>query len=295
MNGILLLDKPAGPTSHDAVYAVRRALGERRVGHFGTLDPFATGLLVLAIGKATRLAPFCSDHDKAYRAVVRLGARSDTGDPEGEIEPVEVDAAPSLETVETACARWIGEVDQVPPAYSAKKVAGRRAYERARAGETVTLEPARVRIDAIEVVAYDFPDLELEIRCGPGTYVRALTRDLGEDLGTGGYCTGLRRTRSGPFELERALEWEDLDDGEAARAALLPTGVAVADLPAVDLDAEAAIAAGHGRPVPAPPELEGGEGWVVLRGPRGLIGMAERSDDALHPRKVLFPEGETAA
>lgn len=294
MNGVLPLDKPPGPTSHDAVDAVRRTLGERRVGHFGTLDPFATGLLVVGIGKATRLAPFCTGHAKTYRAVVRLGARSDTDDPEGEITPVPVAAPPAKGEIEEACARRVGEVEQVPPAYSAKKIGGDRAYRLARAGEAVSLPPVRVRIDSITLLAYDFPDVTIEVACGPGTYIRSLARDVGEDLGTGAYCAELRRTRSGPFRVEEALAWEGLADPEAARSALVPAGVAVADLPALDLDDEAAVDVSHGRPVPAPEGIAPEGAWVVLRAARGFIGLAERRGERLLPRRVLFPEGEEA-
>jgi len=294
VNGVLPLDKPRGPTSHDAVDAVRRALGERRVGHFGTLDPFATGLLVVGVGKATRLAPFCTGHAKTYRAVVRLGARSDTGDPEGEVTPVPVAAPPAVSEIEDACARWIGEVEQVPPAFSAKKIAGERAYRLARAGESVSLPPAQVRIDSIALLAYDFPDVTIEVVCGPGTYIRSLARDLGDDLGAGAYCTELRRTRSGPFRVEDALAWDDLADPAAARSAVLPSGAAVADLPALDLDDEAAVDVSHGRPVPAPEGIAPEGAWVVLQGARGFIGLAERSGGRLLPRKVLFPEGQEA-
>lgn len=295
MTGILLLDKPPGPTSHDAVATARRALGVRRVGHFGTLDPFAGGLLVLGVGPATRLAPFCVEHAKTYRARIRLGWTSDTDDSEGEIVPTGA-AAPSRAAVEAACTEWTGDVDQVPPAYSAKHVDGRRAYALARSGETVALEAVRVRIDTVRIERYAWPDLHLLVTCGPGTYVRALARDLGEELGTGGYCAALRRLRVGPFAVDDALAWGALDDPAAVRAALLPSESAVADLPAADLDSAAARAVVQGRAVPAPAVADAG-GWVRLRGPAGFIGLAERVGDdppRLQPRRVLFPEGESA-
>lgn len=297
--GLLLLDKPPGPTSHDAVAAVRRAAGTRRVGHFGTLDPFASGLLVCALGPATRLAPFCADHDKTYRAEIRLGVRSTTDDPEGELSEVAVEAPPTAAEVEAACRAWTGTVAQVPPAYSAKHVDGRRAYARARAGETVVLDPVAVTIDRIDILAYDWPDLHLLVRCGPGTYIRALARDLGETLGTGGTCTALRRTRSGPFRIEDALPWEALGEGERVRAALRPAVEAVASLPAARLEPEAQAAAVAGRGVPAPADLPPGAGWVRLEGPDGLVGLAEarRAGDGtawLQPRRILFPAGERA-
>jgi tRNA pseudouridine55 synthase len=297
-SGILLVDKPAGPTSHDAVARARRALGVRRIGHFGTLDPFATGLLVLGVGAATRLATHCADHGKTYRATVRLGARSSTDDPEGRIEPVADAAPPDRGRVEAAAARWVGTRPQVPPAYSAKHVGGTRAYARARAGEAVTLPPVDVSIHRIEVLSTRWPDLEIEVACGRGTYVRALARDLGEDLGTGGYCLALRRTRSGPFRVEDAARWDDLADPARARAALRPAEEAVSDLPAVRLDLERARAAGQGRAVPVD-DAPADAGRVRIAGPAGFIGLGElrSSPDGgvwLQPRTVLFPAGDGA-
>lgn len=298
VDGILLLDKPAGPTSHDAVAAVRRAAGTRRVGHFGTLDPFATGLLVCGLGAATRLAPFATGHDKAYRARVRLGARSSTDDPEGVIETLAVPTPPALTDVIAACRPWMGVVAQVPPAYSAKHVDGRRAYQRVRAGETVVLEAAAVTIRRIDVVSYRWPDLELEIECGAGTYVRALARDLGEGLGTAGYCAALRRTQSGPFDVGAALPWAELAEPDRVRAALQPAERAVVELPAARLDAAGQTAVGHGHAVPAPSGWPRADGWARLVGPGGFIGLGELREVEgaawLQPRKVLFVEGEAA-
>lgn len=299
MTGILLVDKAPGPTSHDVVDAVRRAAGTRRVGHFGTLDPFASGLLVLGIGPATRLAPFCVDHPKTYRAVVRLGWTSDTDDADGELEPTSAEPA-TRAAVEAACARWTGEVRQVPPAFSAKRVGGERAYARARAGEAVSLPAATVRIDRIAIERYDWPDVELTVECGPGTYVRALARDLGEDLGVGGFCAVLRRTRSGPFDVAAALAWDALREAGPAEVAevLLPAEAAVVDLPAAELEAAAARLAAHGGAVDAPAGLPSDARWVRLRGPGGFVGLAERAANdgrgVLLPRKVLYPEGEEA-
>lgn len=298
MTGILPVDKPVGPTSHDIVGMARKALSVRRVGHFGTLDPFASGLLVLGVGPATRLAPFAVDHPKVYRATVRLGATSTTDDSEGEIEAVEDAEPPAREAVERACRDWIGAVEQVPPAFSAKHVGGRRAYALARAGETVTLSPETVRIDRIEILRYAWPELVLEVECGPGTYVRAVARDLGEALGTGGYCHALRRTRVGPLEVGQAIDSDALRDPERARAALLSAESAVLDRPAVDLDDGEVTTVAQGGRMPAPDDLPADAGWVRLRGPRGFVGMAERveSEDRvwLQPRKILYPEGEAA-
>ncbi len=298
--GVLAVDKPAGPTSHDAVDLARRSLGTRRVGHFGTLDPFASGLLVLGVGSATRLAPFCVEHPKSYRAAVRLGARSDTDDVEGTVEEVPVPAIPDRSAVEEACAAWEGSVLQVPPAYSAKHVDGGRAYALARAGRAVTLEAVRVRIDSIRIERYAWPTLEILVDCGPGTYLRALARDLGEHLGTGGLCAALRRLASGPFHVDEALDWHALSDPDAALAALEPSWRAVAELPAVVLDAEGARAFSTGREVPAPDGERPSAGWVRVHGQRGFIGIGKVEPAAgaaarLRPRRVLFPDGEDSA
>ncbi|MBW3661275.1 MAG: tRNA pseudouridine(55) synthase TruB [Gemmatimonadetes bacterium] len=297
MTGILLVDKPTGPTSHDVVAMVRRALNVRRVGHFGTLDPFASGLLVLGVGPATRLATFAVDHPKTYLATVRLGATSTTDDAEGEIEETAAAPAPR-EAVETVCATWLGEVEQIPPAYSAKHVAGARAYALARAGEAVVLPSETVSIDRIQILRYEWPDLVIEVDCGPGTYLRALARDLGEALSTGGYCRELRRTRSGPFEVGQALDASALGEPGRAEAALLSAESAVVDRPAVELDASAAAAAANGGRVAAPDSIPPDVRWARLRGPGGFVGMAERVEGDgrawLQPRRILYPEGETA-
>lgn len=291
-SGVLLVDKPAGPTSHDVVAAVRRVLGTRRVGHFGTLDPFATGLLVCGVGPATRLAPFCVSHDKTYAATFRLGWTSTTDDPTGELTENAVVQIPDREAVERACRSWTGEVEQTPPVYSAKHVGGDRAHVLARRGETVLLEPVEVEIRSIGIERYRYPDLDVRVDCGPGTYVRALARDLGEALGTGAYCLSLRRLRSGPFTVDRALPLEALPD--AAARSLWPAGDAVPGLPRVRLDESEARAVAGGRPVggsglPAP-------GWAVLVGPRGFVGMGEIVDGpggrTVRPRRILYPDGE---
>lgn len=298
--GVLAVDKPTGPTSHDVVAIARRALGTRRVGHFGTLDPFASGLLVLGVGPATRLAAFSVEHTKTYRATVRLGARSDTDDSEGTIEELAVREIPDRAAVERACAEWEGSVLQVPPAYSAKHVEGGRAYALARAGRAVTLDAVRVRIDSIRIERYAWPELAILVRCGPGTYLRGLARDLGERLGTGGLCAALRREASGPFDVSEALAWSGLADPDAARAALKPSWTVVAELPAVSLAGESARAFTAGREVSIPSGEPAPPGWVRVHGDRGFVGIGRVEPGAegmarLRPRRVLFPEGEDAA
>jgi tRNA pseudouridine55 synthase len=290
--GILLVDKPAGPTSHDVVAAVRRALATRRVGHFGTLDPFATGLLVCGVGPATRLASHATAQGKTYAATFRLGWTSSTDDVEGDLAAVARATPPDRTAVERALEGWIGEVEQTPPVFSAKHLAGERAHARARRGERVVLQPVAVEIRSIEVERYAWPDLDLRVECGPGTYVRALARDLGETLGTGGYCHALRRLRSGPFEVGAAIALEEL--GPAAATLLRPAAEVVADLPRVQLGPAEAGAASDGRAVPTG-ELRA-SGWVALFGPKGFLGLGEavegRDGTWIRPRRVLYPEGE---
>jgi tRNA pseudouridine55 synthase len=212
-DGLLLVDKPAGMTSHDVVLAARRAFGESRIGHAGTLDPFATGLLVLLLGRATRLLPHLDGVPKEYEAILSLGRETDTDDLQGavvrEVEP------PTDAAIADAIARLTGALEQVPPAYSAKRVAGRRAYDAARSG--VTLELAAVRVDVFgwREIQRDGDVLRAVISCGGGTYVRALARDLGRLTGSAAHLTALRRIRSGPFSVSDAVTVESLRAGEA--------------------------------------------------------------------------------
>jgi tRNA pseudouridine55 synthase len=244
-DGVLVVNKPEGPTSHDVVDRVRRVLRTRRVGHTGTLDPFATGVLPVCVGKATRLARFLAEGDKTYRATVRLGFATTTDDKLGEpltpARSVHVDAA----AVKQACQELSGPQLQVPPAFSAKRRDGVRMYELARQGAPVTLAPSPVTVFSIEIVAFEGDRLELEVACSPGTYVRALARDLGERLGVGAHLTALCRTRSGSFVLEDAVAWDRLD--ATARERLLPLHALLPEMPAVHVSEEGAQALRHGR------------------------------------------------
>lgn len=239
----MVVDKPVGPTSHDVVDRVRLALGERRVGHTGTLDPFASGVLPVCVGQATRLARFLTAGEKAYRARVRLGFATDTDDltgaPLSEPRAVAVDDA----AIRAACGRLVGTLPQVPPAFSAKKVDGQRLYDLARAGRAVPREAVVVTVHAIDLVAREGDWFEIDVRCGPGTYVRALARDLGEALGTGAHLTALRRTRSGGFGLDAAVPLERVGDA----ASLRPIDVLLPDWPAVRVGARGAEWIGFGR------------------------------------------------
>jgi tRNA pseudouridine55 synthase len=294
-DGLLVIDKPRGLTSRDVVDRAQRWFPRgTRVGHTGTLDPLATGVLVLCVGRATRLAEFVQDMKKVYRAGLRLGARSDTDDAEGAVTRVEVSRPPSRTEIEIALRGFIGEIEQVPPAYSAAKVAGRRAYDLARCGEAVSLKPRRVRIDRIDVLAEAYPRLELEIHCGKGTYIRSLARDLGNRLGCGALIETLRRVRVGVFEAANALPLEA--DAASARAALLPLSAALADLPRVVLtDPEAArLVRGQSLPLAAfkiEPSATNGDRAAAFDRNGSLIALVDvdRSTGFLRPGKVFTP------
>lgn len=278
---MLLVAKSAGPTSHDVVDVVRRALGVRRVGHLGTLDPFADGLLVLVVGRATRLAPFAGGWRKEYRGTMRFGVTTSTDDATG--SPLATgDEWRGLDraAVDTALARYRGITWQRPPAHSAVKVAGERAYRRARRGETVELAPRQVEITELESVAWTPPDLGFRATVSGGTYLRSLARDVGETLGCGGHLVALTRTAVGPFRLE------DAQPAERVRAAdLLPATLLVQTLPTRELVAAERDAVVHGRTIAA--EVGDGDGRVALLHGGGLVAVAEVEGGVLKPRVVV--------
>lgn len=210
---ILLIDKPAGITSHDVVDRVRRIFHTRAVGHAGTLDPFATGLLILGVGKMTKELSNYVGLDKTYVATARLGATSTTDDPEGEIVEMTNVQCPMTTDVETALATFLGTSEQITPLYSAKKVGGKKMYELARKGlgDTVERPKKQITIHDIRLVDYNCPEITFEVSCSSGTYIRALARDLGERLGCGAYLTGLRRTKIGEYDVKNAKTLKDLD------------------------------------------------------------------------------------
>jgi tRNA pseudouridine55 synthase len=276
--GFLLVDKPAGITSHDAVDAVRRALGTRKVGHAGTLDPMATGLLLVGVGRATRLLRFLGDLDKEYEGTGRLGEQTDTLDAEGRvIRTAQVHAA--LRDVKQAANTLVGEIEQRPPAFSAVKVGGRKLYAAARKGDVVEAPARRVRVDTFDVLRFDGRDFDFRVTCSTGTYVRSLVAEVGDRLDCGAHLTRLVRTRIGPFRLEHAVPPDR--PGE-----LLPVGRAVDHLPRVDLGSEEAEAAKRGRPLgPA-----GVEGPHAVFGPEGmLIGVWRDEGARARPEVVLAP------
>jgi len=277
----ILVDKPAGPTSHDVVRDVRRALGNMKAGHTGTLDPFATGLLVVLTGRATRLAPYLSGLDKTYRATVRLGERSESGDPEGPITPG--GPLPDEHSLRAALAGMTGEITQQVPALSAVRVDGQRLYARTRRGEEVERPTRQVVVHRADLVSYDPVAglAELNIRCGSGTYVRQIAVDLGEALGCGGYCAALRRTEVGDLRVDDAMTLADVAPGCG-----IPPLAVLTHLPVVQLDAGHAADVVHGRPVPGgdvPPE-----GTVALARDGDLLAIGAVGDDGLvHPKVVI--------
>jgi len=229
MNGWLLVDKPSGISSHDVVQRVRGIIPGCRIGHTGTLDPLATGLLVLGIGNTTRLSEYLISQSKQYTAVVRLGATTTTFDAEGDIMS-EKDVKIGAAAIESILPTFIGCIEQVPPIYSAIKIGGERAYKLARSGKTVKMSPRSVRIDKLAIVDYCSPDITLEISCSSGTYVRSLAHDLGQSIGCGAHLLCLRRDVVGPFSLHQSYQLEDIEqtnDSCEVSSLLLPSGDAM--------------------------------------------------------------------
>lgn len=294
IGGIVVVNKPRGITSRGVVDRVLMLAGRVKVGHAGTLDPLASGVLVVCIGTSTRLVEEIQALPKSYRTVIRLGARSDTLDADGRIEELEHPRVPSPDEVAAAIAGQMGEVDQVPPEYSALKVGGRRAYDLVRAGKALALAPRRVRIDRVEVVRYEWPHLELEIDCGSGTYIRSIARDVGEALGCGGLVEVLIRTRIGPFRLEDAVDLAAVS-AESLRPSLRPAIEAVAGLPRVVLDPGQMAAIAAGRRVAIGPEILAGTApgpIALIDGDGQLVALAEFNAEAgwVQPRKVLIKQ-----
>jgi tRNA pseudouridine55 synthase len=280
-DGVVLVDKPGGITSHDAVARVRRALGTSKVGHAGTLDPMATGLLVMGVGRATRLLRFLGDLPKVYEGTFRLGIETTTLDADGEV----VREAPADGigdgAIREAMAAKLGVGAQTPPAFSAVKVGGRKLYEAARKGERLEASARIVRVDRFDLVGRDGPDVRFACQVSGGTYVRVLAADVGEALGVGAHLTALRRTAIGPFSVRDARPPEDPGDP-------LPPATAVGHLPRVDLDEVEAEAASHGR-VLGPAGIEGPYGVYGAGG--DLIGIWRDAGPKAVPEMVLAPAG----
>jgi tRNA pseudouridine55 synthase len=313
MDGVLVVDKPEGLTSHDVVAAARRLLGEKRIGHTGTLDPLATGVLPLACGRATRLVRFLSASDKDYEATILFGFTTDTLDVTGQ-ETGRSGATPSRGALLAAMQSLEGEQLQVPPAYSAKKVGGRRAYDFARRDEPVELAAVPVRVSRLDLMEFGDDRCRVSLTCSAGFYVRALVRDIGARCGTGACLEALRRTRSGDFTLEEAIPLDALHGGTAVRGAgpaerreegrggpadletlLIPMEDLLPGMPAVTVTAEGLARVSHGqhvRPLDlAGPQPSGAAEWVRLLDAGGALvglGTPQRPSGFLHPEVVLI-------
>jgi tRNA pseudouridine55 synthase len=312
MDGVIVIDKPEGLTSHDVVAAARRVLGEKRIGHTGTLDPLATGVLPLACGRATRLVRFLTSSDKEYEATILFGVTTDTLDVTGE-ETSRSKQVPTSDALADALASLTGEYLQAPPAYSAKKVGGRRAYELARRDEPVVLAPARVRADSIDLLEFHAERCRVRLRCSAGFYVRSLARDLGERCGTGACLESLRRTRSGDFTLEEAVPLDALEAPSARQPAvgrsgtttkaevdtlaaiLIPMEKLLPDFPFATVTSEGLARVSHGRQIRAHDLVGSAPGtraeWVrLLDGDGALVALATPTPEPgiLHPEVVLI-------
>lgn len=289
MLGVVNLDKPVGPTSHDMVGLLRRLTGTRRIGHAGTLDPLASGVLPILVGAATRFSQELTGGRKRYDATIRLGARSETDDAEGPIEPSGTDV-PDTEAIAAALAGFVGTFEQRPPAFSARKQGGRTAHRAARAGAPIDLPARRVTVDAIDLLEVrdvdGLRDVRIDLRCGAGTYVRSIARDLGERLGCDGYLAALRRTEAAGLRVEDAIGPKALGalaaDGRLSEA-VLPVGELL-PLPRVDLDPVAAWRFTHGSTHPLD---SGAEGRVAVFAEAALLGVGRVEEGVLRPDKVL--------
>jgi tRNA pseudouridine55 synthase len=282
--GLVIVDKPAGMTSHDVVGRCRRIFGTRKVGHAGTLDPMATGVLVVGIERATKILGLLTTTDKSYSATIRLGQTTSTEDAEGEVlRTVSADGVTDAQIGETV-ARLRGEIAQVPSAVSAIKVGGKRAYQLAREGQVVELAPRNVRVDRFDVLAVrrhaDLVDVDVEVDCSSGTYIRALARDVGVALGVGGHLTALRRTRVGRFGLDQARTLDELD--EQPRLSYSLDGACLQSFPRRDLTAEETEDTRHGRPL----KPVGIEGVYAATAPDGRV-IALLTDQANRTKPVV--------
>ena len=302
ISGVLVVDKPVGMTSHDVVEAIRRGTGIRRAGHTGTLDPRASGVLVILVGPAVRLSEYVSASDKRYQAIIRLGSSTDTFDADGKFvrsdQPVNV----TEEQFEKILKQFEGEIEQTPPPYSAVKVNGRRAYDMARQGEEVELAPRKIQVHHLEVLEWAPPEVVVDVHCSSGTYVRSLANDMGNALGTGAYLVGLRRTKSGRFSLRDATPLRKLQ--EAFQAGnwyqfLIPAAEALADWPAVELNPDEVEEVRHGHRVKAAsnapqPELVRGVSAAGELIALMVPAAAEDGSAEWQPKKVFFTSEPTA-
>lgn len=284
--GLLNLKKPSGITSRDAVDRVSRPFRKVKVGHAGTLDPLASGVLVVAVGPATRLIEYVQRMTKTYTTTILLGSTSDTLDADGTITAVEGAVEPSLAMIEAVLPSQVGLISQQPPEFSALKVRGQRAYDLARAGQTVELEARPVRIDAVNLLNYRWPRLELEVVCGSGTYIRSIARDIGAALGCGGLVEVLTRTRIGPFTIEEAIDPMALTLESIPRL-LRPALDALADLPKITISDEQWSEIGRGRSLPIAGIPSGEAALISAQGELVAIAESDSETGRIHPRRVL--------
>jgi tRNA pseudouridine55 synthase len=290
--GLLLVDKPEGPTSHDVVQQVRQVFCVRRIGHTGTLDPFASGLLLLCVGPATRLTEYFHRLPKRYEARVTLGTRMDTDDHTGRVVSRSAGWKQlSRGDVERSAARLEGLQEQLPPDYSAKKIGGRRAYEAARAGERLSLVTAPVEVHALRLTGFSPPDVELAVEASTGTYVRSLARDLGEDLGCHAHLSALRRTGIGSFEVTDAIGLDEIGRTDLPDDAWLSPLRALEWLPSRRLTADELRRISHGQSIPQSESDRRLEDPVVLTFEERLVAIGRSGPGGLHPVKVLGGTG----
>ncbi len=291
VSGVLVVDKPVGLTSHDVVQIIRRGTGIRRAGHTGTLDPRASGVLVVLVGPAVRLSEYVSASDKRYQATIRLGSSTDTYDAEGRVTRSAPISNVTEEQFEDILQQFVGEIEQVPPPYSAIKVQGRKAYEMAREGEEVNLEPRKIRVYSLDLLEWAPPEVVIDVFCSSGTYVRSLANDLGNALGTGAHLVGLRRTKRGRFTLRDAVPLRRLQESFIAGdwyKYLIPAAEALADWPMVELDADQVELIRHGHRVPAEPEAQGWARGVSEQGDLVALLEIDEASKEWQPRKVFF-------
>ena len=295
VNGLLVVDKPGGMTSHDVVGRLRRITGEKSIGHLGTLDPMATGVLPLLLGKYTRLAQYFSSAEKSYSGAIRLGFSTDTYDAKGVAEEedrwAEVCAGVTLERVRAAATRFHGEMEQMPPAYSAKKIEGKPAYKLAREGKPVELKAAKVSIASFEITGLEGAEASFEMSISAGGYVRSVAHELGQDLGCGAHLSRLRRTRAGAFEIGEAHTLEELDalagNAEAIEALCVHPRILLPEMPSVTGDAQALGRLRNGAQANLP-EFSRAPLVKVFAGQRELVGIAKRVAGTLFQPVVVM-------
>ncbi len=289
VSGVLVVDKPVGLTSHDVVQMIRKGTGIRRAGHTGTLDPRASGVLVVLLGPAVRLSEYVSASDKRYQATIRLGASTDTFDAEGRVTQRTEKINVTEDQFQDMLEQFIGEIEQTPPPFSAIKMQGKKAYERAREGEEVEMIPRKINVYSLELLEWAPPEVVIDVFCSSGTYVRSLANDLGNELGVGAHLMGLRRTKSGRFTLRDAVSLrrlrESFEVGDWAQY-LIPAAEALGDWPMVELDAEQTDLIRHGHRIPADP---GDPQWARAVTEQGeLVALVENLEGEWQPRKVFF-------